>query len=71
MINPPQTNIKSSSYTIAGVDPKNPDIGVVTSALVTRGRFIAAEKGKGEHEALVSATYASRERPEGRLEART
>jgi len=60
VINPPQTNIKSASYTIAGVDPKNPDVGVVTSALVTRGRFIAAETGKGRHEALVSATYASR-----------
>lgn len=60
VIDPPQTNIKSSSYTIAGVDPKNPDVGVATSALVTRGRFIAAEEGKGKHEALASATYASR-----------
>ena len=62
MIDPPQTNIKSSSYTIAGVDPKNPEVGVVTSALVTRGRFISAAEGKGAHEALVSATYASRQR---------
>ena len=60
VIDPPQTNIKSSSYTIAGVDPRNPGVGVVTSALVTRGRFIAAGAGKGRQEALVSATYASR-----------
>ena len=31
VVNPPQTNIKSSSYTIAGVDLKTPGIGVVTS----------------------------------------
>jgi putative ABC transport system permease protein len=60
VINPPQTNIKSASYTIAGVDPKNPEVGVVTAALITRGRFIAAETAKGKQEALASATYASR-----------
>ena len=61
VVNPPQTNIKSSSYTIAGVDPATPDVGVVTPALVTRGRFIAAGKGAGKHEALVSSTYANRQ----------
>ena len=30
IVNPPQTNIKSSSYTIAGVDPSQPGIGLVT-----------------------------------------
>ena len=61
VVNPPQTNIKSSTYTIAGVDPTTPDIGVVTAALVSSGRFIAASKGAGAHEALLSSTYASRE----------
>ncbi len=61
VVNPPQTNIESRSYTIAGVDPATPDIGVVTPALVTRGRFIAAGKGAGKHEALVSSTYANRQ----------
>ena len=45
VVNPPQTNIKSSTYTIAGVDPTTPDIGVVTASLVSSGRFIAASKG--------------------------
>ena len=45
VVNPPQTNIKSASYTIAGVDPKTPEIGVVTSGLVSSGRFINAERG--------------------------
>jgi len=61
VVNPPQTNIKSSTYTIAGVDPTTPGIGVVTEALVSSGRFIAASKGAGVHEALLSSTYASRE----------
>ena len=61
VVNPPQTNIKSSSYTIAGVDLKTPGVGVVTSALVTNGRFINASEGGGSHEALLSASYASRQ----------
>jgi putative ABC transport system permease protein len=61
VVNPPQTNIKSSTYTIAGVDPTTPDIGVVTAALVSSGRFIVASKGAGAHEALLSSSYASRE----------
>jgi ABC-type antimicrobial peptide transport system permease subunit len=61
VVNPPQTNIKSSTYTIAGVDATTPDIGVVTASLVSSGRFIAASKGAGAHEALLSSAYASRE----------
>jgi putative ABC transport system permease protein len=58
VVNPPQTNIKSAAYTIAGVEPRYPAIGLVTPALVSSGRFIAAAGG---HEALLSATYASRQ----------
>ena len=43
---PPQTNIKSSSYTIGGVDTAKPGIGVVTPALVSKGRFLATAGGK-------------------------
>ena len=61
VVNPPQTNIESSAYTIAGVDPATPGIGVVTAALVSSGRFIVASTGGGAHEALVASSYASRE----------
>ena len=61
VVNPPQTNIESSAYTIAGVDPTTPGIGVVTSALVSSGRFIVASAGGGAHEALLASSYASRE----------
>ena len=55
VVAPPQTNIKSSSYSIGGVDTSNPQIGVVTPSLVTSGRFI-----KGPGEALVASSYAAR-----------
>jgi putative ABC transport system permease protein len=61
VVNPPQTNIKSSAYTIAGVDLSTPGIGVVTSALVSSGRFIVASAGGGSHEALMATSYASRQ----------
>ncbi len=40
IVNPPQTNIKSSSYSIAGVDPTQPAIGLVTPSLLSSGRFL-------------------------------
>jgi ABC-type antimicrobial peptide transport system permease subunit len=54
VVNPPQTNIKSTTYSIAGVDPSQPEIGLVTPSLVTRGRFLTAR-----NEALVAASYAA------------
>ena len=55
VLNPPQTDIESESYTIAGVQTGDPKMGLVTAAQVTKGRFL----GPGR-EALVSATYAAR-----------
>jgi putative ABC transport system permease protein len=55
VLDPPQTDIKSESYTIGGVQLGDSTTGLVTSAQVTAGRFL-----KGGHEALVSATYAGR-----------
>jgi putative ABC transport system permease protein len=55
VLNPPQTDIKSDSYTIAGVQTGDPTMGLVTAAQVTKGRFLSPGR-----EALVSATYAAR-----------
>jgi ABC-type antimicrobial peptide transport system permease subunit len=55
VLDPPQTDIKSESYTIGGVQLGDSTMGLVTSAQVSAGRFL-----KGGHEALVSATYAAR-----------
>jgi ABC-type antimicrobial peptide transport system permease subunit len=58
IVNPPQTNIKSTSYTIAGVDPSQRGIGLVTPALLSSGTFFAP---KATHQALLADSYASRE----------
>jgi putative ABC transport system permease protein len=58
IVAPPQTNIKSSTYTIGGIDPSQPSIGLVTPSLLSSGRFLSPG---GNDEALVSATYAKRQ----------
>ena len=55
VLDPPQTDITSESYTIGGVQLGDPDMGLVTAAQVSAGRYL-----KGGREALVSATYAGR-----------
>jgi ABC-type antimicrobial peptide transport system permease subunit len=57
VVSPPQTNIRSSSYTVGGIDPAQQSIGLVTPSQLSRGRFISKSGG---HEALVSAAYAKR-----------
>jgi ABC-type antimicrobial peptide transport system permease subunit len=59
VLDPPQTNITTTAYTIGGVDQTQPSMGVVTQAQVTKGRFLAAAGGK---EALVSTTYAAKQK---------
>ncbi len=67
MLNPPQTNIKTSAYTIGGVDQTHPTQGLVTTAQVTKGRYFDPTGGR---EALVSTTLRRQALAEGRLEAR-
>ena len=55
VLDPPQTDITSESYTIGGVELGDPSMGLVTAAQVTKGRYL-----RGGREALVSATYAAR-----------
>ena len=57
VLNPPQTNISTSAYTIGGVDQTNPTMGVVTTAQVTKGRYLSSAGGK---EALVATSYAAK-----------
>lgn len=57
VLNPPQTNIETSAYTIGGVDQTHPTQGLVTTSQVTRGRFLAPAGG---HEALISGSYAAK-----------
>ena len=57
VLNPPQTNIETTAYTIGGVDQTHPTQGLVTTSQVTRGRFLAPAGG---HEALISGSYAAK-----------
>jgi len=57
VLDPPQTNITTTAYTIGGVDQTSPHMGVVTESQVTKGRFLAPAGGK---EALVSGSYAAK-----------
>jgi ABC-type lipoprotein release transport system permease subunit len=57
VLDPPQTNITTTAYTIGGVDQTTPTMGVVTKAQVTKGRYLAAAGGR---EALVSGAYAAK-----------
>ena len=55
VLDPPQTDITSESYTIGGVELGDPTMGLVTAAQVGSGRYL-----RGGREALVSTTYAAR-----------
>ncbi|HEU5371768.1 MAG TPA: ABC transporter permease [Gaiellaceae bacterium] len=57
VLNPPQTNISTTAYTIGGVDQTSPTMGVVTTAQVTKGTFLSPAGGK---EALVATSYAAK-----------
>ena len=52
----PKTNIKTSTYTIGGVDTSRTDMGLITATQVTKGRFLS---NKNAREALVANSYAS------------
>ena len=58
VLDPPQTNIKTTPYTIGGVDQTQPDIGLVTRKQVTSGSYFTS----GGEEALVATTYAAKEK---------
>ena len=54
VVSPPSTDITNTSYTAAGVDPANPDVGLVTAGQLTDGKWIAAAD-----EVLLNVAYAN------------
>jgi len=56
-INPPQTDITSTSYTAAGIDPATPKPGLVTPDQLVQGRWLATS---APNEVLLSAAYANK-----------
>jgi len=59
VLDPPQTNIKTTPYTIGGVDQTQPDIGLLTPKQVTKGRYFSTAGGR---EALIATSYAARQK---------
>jgi ABC-type antimicrobial peptide transport system permease subunit len=58
LVNPPQTDTRTSSWTAAGVDPTSPDAGLVTRKNVSSGSWFT---GDGSKQVLVSTTYAAKQ----------
>jgi len=59
VLNPPQTNISTTAYTIGGVNTSSSSMGIVTTSQVTKGHFLSSAAA---HEALLSTTYAAKEK---------
>ena len=55
-VNTPQTDIKTSTFTIGGVDTSQSGMGLITPSQVTKGHFLTTSAGL---EALVADSYAS------------
>jgi len=56
VLNPPTTNTATSSYTVAGVDPKNTTSGLITKDQLVSGTWFTSTPA---NEILVSKSYAS------------
>ena len=56
VVDPPSTDIKSESYTAAGVDPAQPQSGLVTAEQLTEGKWIAKSAA---NEVLLNVAYAN------------
>jgi ABC-type antimicrobial peptide transport system permease subunit len=56
LVNPPETDTATQSWTAAGVDPASPDAGLITRKNVSTGTWFT---GKAD-EVIVSTTYASK-----------
>ena len=56
VLNPPQTNTATSSYTVAGVDPTHPNTGLITKAQLVSGTWFTSNPAD---QILVSSAYAN------------
>lgn len=59
VLNPPTTNTKTSTYTVAGVNPSNTTSGIVTKAQLVKGKWLSTNPTTAETQVLVTTAYAS------------
>jgi len=58
-VDPPETNITSTSYTAAGIDPAHPDAGLVTKAQLVAGAWITKD---AKDQVLLNIAYANKQK---------
>jgi ABC-type antimicrobial peptide transport system permease subunit len=58
LVNPPQTDTATQSWTAAGVDPASPDSGLITKKNISSGTWFTGAK----NEVVVSTTYAAKQK---------
>jgi ABC-type antimicrobial peptide transport system permease subunit len=59
VLNPPTTNTKTSTYTVAGVNPSNTTSGLVTKAQLVKGTWLSTNPTVAKTQVLVTTAYAS------------
>jgi ABC-type antimicrobial peptide transport system permease subunit len=57
VVNPPQTDITTTSYNVAGIDPASPHAGLVTTDQLTSGKWITSGAPNG---ILAANSYANK-----------
>jgi hypothetical protein len=61
VVAPPNTDIATTGFGIAGIDTSQPNLGMVNASQVISGRYLSSSVS-ADGEALVAATYAMRNR---------
>ena len=56
VVNPPTTNTQTSSYTVAGIEPRQPNQGLVTKSQLVSGAWFGSDPAD---QVLLSSAYAS------------
>jgi len=59
VLNPPTTNTKTSTYTVAGLNPSNTTSGLVTKANLVTGTWLSTNPTTAKSEVLVTTAYAT------------
>jgi len=59
VLSPPTTNTKTSTYTVAGVNPSNTTSGLVTKSQLVKGTWLSTNPATAKSQVLVTTAYAS------------
>jgi putative ABC transport system permease protein len=61
VLQPPQTDTTTDSYTVAGVDPSSSTTGLITEAQLQSGDWFSTDAATSATQVIVSATYATKQ----------